>query len=212
MLLFSVLLWVLWGFKKQQKQLATIGCKLFFKTKNKKNYHKQNLINKMDNPLVTPDLGLIVWTTVVFCILLFLLAKFAWRPILNAVKQREQSIEEALNKAEEAKKEMAQLQSANEDLLKEARAERDEMLKEARTLKDKIIAEAKAKAGEDADRIIASARESIQHEKMAAVTELKNQVAVLSIEIAEKILKQELSSEAKQSSMISSVVDDIQLN
>ncbi len=166
----------------------------------------------MDNPLVTPDLGLIVWTTVVFCILLFLLAKFAWRPILNAVKQREQSIEEALNKAEEAKKEMAQLQSANEDLLKEARAERDEMLKEARTLKDKIIAEAKAKAGEDADRIIASARESIQHEKMAAVTELKNQVAVLSIEIAEKILKQELSSEAKQSSMISSVVDDIQLN
>lgn len=166
----------------------------------------------MDNPLVTPDLGLIVWTTVVFCILLFLLAKFAWRPILNAVKQREQSIEEALNKAEEAKKEMAQLQSANEDLLKEARAERDEMLKEARTLKDKIIAEARAKAGEDADRIIASARESIQHEKMAAVTELKNQVAVLSIEIAEKILKQELSSEAKQSSMISSVVDDIQLN
>ncbi|MDT8412724.1 MAG: F0F1 ATP synthase subunit B [Vicingaceae bacterium] len=166
----------------------------------------------MDNPLVTPDLGLIVWTTIVFCILLFLLAKFAWKPILNAVKQREQSIEEALNKAEDAKKEMAQLQSANEDLLKEARAERDEMLKEARTLKDKIIAEAKAKAGEDADRIIASARESIQHEKMAAVTELKNQVAVLSIEIAEKILKQELSSEAKQSSMISSVVDDIQLN
>ncbi|HEY9083800.1 MAG TPA: F0F1 ATP synthase subunit B [Vicingaceae bacterium] len=166
----------------------------------------------MDNPLVTPDLGLIVWTTVVFCILLFLLAKFAWRPILNAVKQREQSIEEALNKAEEAKKEMAQLQSANEDLLKEARVERDEMLKEARTLKDKIIAEAKAKASEDADRIIASARESIQHEKMAAVTELKNQVAILSIEIAEKILKQELSSEAKQSSMISSVVDDIQLN
>lgn len=166
----------------------------------------------MDNPLVTPDLGLIVWTTIVFCILMFLLAKFAWKPILNAVKQREKSIEEALNKAEEAKKEMAQLQSANEDLLKEARVERDEMLKEARTLKDKIIAEAKTKANEDAERIVASARESIQHEKMAAVTELKNQVAVLSIEIAEKILKQELSSEAKQSSMISSVVDDIQLN
>lgn len=166
----------------------------------------------MDNPLVTPDLGLIVWTTIVFCILLFLLAKFAWRPILNAVKQREQSIEEALNKAEEAKKEMAELVSANEDLLKEARIERDEMLKEARTLKDKIIAEAKSKANEDAERIVASARESIQHEKMAAVTELKNQVAVLSIEIAEKILKQELSSEAKQSSMISSVVNEIQLN
>lgn len=166
----------------------------------------------MDNPLVTPDIGLIVWTTIVFCILLFLLAKFAWKPILNAVKQREQSIEEALNKAEDAKKEMAELVSANEDLLKEARVERDEILKEARSLKDKIIAEAKTKASEDAERIVASARESIQHEKMAAVTELKNQVAVLSIEIAEKILKQELSSEAKQSSMISNVVDNIQLN
>lgn len=166
----------------------------------------------MDNPLVTPDLGLIVWTTVVFCILLFLLAKFAWKPILNAVNQREKSIEEALNKAEEAKKEMAELKSANEDLLKEARAQRDEMLKEARTLKDKIIAEAKAKANEDAERIIASAKESIQHEKMAAVTELKNQVANLSIEIAEKILKQELSNETKQASMIDNVVENIQLN
>lgn len=166
----------------------------------------------MDNPLVTPDLGLIVWTTVVFCILLFLLAKFAWKPILNAVNQREKSIEEALNKAEEAKKEMAELKSANEDLLKEARAQRDEMLKEARTLKDKIIAEAKAKANEDAERIIASAKESIQHEKMAAVTELKNQVANLSIEIAEKILKQELSNETKQASMLDNVVENIQLN
>lgn len=166
----------------------------------------------MDNPLVTPDLGLIVWTTVVFCILLFLLAKFAWKPILKAVNQREQSIEEALNKAEEAKKEMAQLVSANEDLLKEARAERDEMLKEARVLKDKIVAEAKAKANEDAERIIESAKESIQHEKMAAVTELKNQVAKLSIEIAEKILNQELSNETKQASMIDNVVENIQLN
>jgi F-type H+-transporting ATPase subunit b len=166
----------------------------------------------MDNPLVTPDLGLIVWTTVVFCILLFLLAKFAWKPILKAVNQREQSIEEALNKAEEAKKEMAQLVSANEDLLKEARAERDEMLKEARVLKDKIVAEAKAKANEDAERIIESAKESIQHEKMAAVTELKNQVAKLSIEIAEKILNQELSNDTKQASMIDNVVENIQLN
>lgn len=166
----------------------------------------------MDNPLVTPDLGLIFWTTIVFCILLFLLAKFAWKPILSAINQREKSIEEALNKAEDAKLEMANLISANEDLLKEARAERDEMLKEARALKDKIIAEAKTKASEDAERIVASARESIQHEKMAAVTELKNQVAVLSIEIAEKILKQELSSEGKQSLLIKSVVDNIQLN
>lgn len=158
------------------------------------------------------SVGLFFWQTLLFLVLLFLLKKYAWKPILNAVNEREKSIEDALNKAEEAKKEMAELVSANEDLLKEARVERDEILKEARTLKDKIIAEAKTKANEDAERIVASARESIQHEKMAAVTELKNQVAVLSIEIAEKILKQELSSEAKQSSMISSVVNEIQLN
>ncbi|KJS07671.1 MAG: ATP F0F1 synthase subunit B [Flavobacteriales bacterium BRH_c54] len=158
------------------------------------------------------SVGLFFWQTLLFLVLLFLLKKYAWKPILNAVNEREKSIEDALNKAEEAKKEMAELKSANEDLLKEARVERDEILKEARTLKDKIIAEAKTKANEDAERIVASARESIQHEKMAAVTELKNQVAVLSIEIAEKILKQELSSEAKQSSMISSVVNEIQLN
>lgn len=158
------------------------------------------------------SVGLFFWQTLLFLVLLFLLKKYAWKPILNAVNEREKSIEDALNKAEEAKKEMAELVSANEDLLKEARVERDEILKEARSLKDKIIAEAKAKANEDAERIVASARESIQHEKMAAVTELKNQVAVLSIEIAEKILKQELSSEAKQSSMISSVVNEIQLN
>lgn len=166
----------------------------------------------MDNPLVTPDLGLIVWTTLVFCILFFLLAKFAWKPILNAVNEREKSIEEALNKAEEAKVEMAKLVSANDDLLKQARIERDEMLKEARVMKDKLISEAKNKANEDADRIIASARESIQYEKMAAVTELKNQVAILSVEIAEKILKEELSSSAKQEALINSVVDDIHLN
>lgn len=158
------------------------------------------------------SVGLFFWQTLLFLVLLFLLKKYAWKPILNAVNEREKSIEDALNKAEEAKKEMAELVSANEDLLKEARVERDEILKEARSLKDKIIAEAKSKANEDAERIVASARESIQHEKMAAVTELKNQVAVLSIEIAEKILKQELSSEAKQSSMISSVVNEIQLN
>jgi F-type H+-transporting ATPase subunit b len=145
-------------------------------------------------------------------VLLFLLKKYAWKPILNAVNEREKSIEEALNKAEEAKIQMAELVSANEDLLKQARIERDEMLKEARVMKDKLISEAKNKANEDADRIIASARESIQHEKMAAVTELKNQVAILSVEIAEKILKEELSSTSKQEALINSVVDDIHLN
>lgn len=158
------------------------------------------------------SVGLFFWQTLLFLTLLFLLKKYAWKPILNAVNEREKSIEEALNKAEDAKKEMAELKSANEDLLKQARIERDEMLKDARVMKDKIVAEAKAKANEDAERIITSARESIQHEKMAAVTELKNQVALLSVEIAEKILKEELSSTSKQESLISSVVDDIHLN
>lgn len=166
----------------------------------------------MDNPLVTPELGLIVWTTLVFCILFFLLAKFAWRPILKAVKDREASIEEALNAAENAKEEMATMKADNEKLLNEARLERDEMLKEARETKDNIVAEAKNTAKQEADKIIVAARESIQHEKMAAIAELKSQVAHLSIEIAERILKDELSSDDKQKTIIDNVVKDINLN
>ena len=166
----------------------------------------------MDNPLVTPELGLIVWTTLVFCILFFLLAKFAWRPILKVVKEREESIEEALKSAEEARLKLAELKVDNQELVNEARAERDAILKEARALKDGILVEAKATASAEADKIVAAARESIQHEKMAAITDLKNQVAVLSIEIAEKILKDELSSADKQKALIDNVVKDISLN
>jgi len=158
------------------------------------------------------SVGLFFWQTILFVVLLFLLRKFAWKPILNAVNEREKSIEDALNSAEEAKKKMAELKSSNEELLNKARAERDEMLKEAREMKDKIVAEAKTSAAQQADKIIADARESIQHEKMAAITELKNQVAVLSIEIAEKILKDELSSGDKQKAIIDNVVKEINLN
>ena len=166
----------------------------------------------MDNPLVTPEIGMLVWTTVVFLLLMFLLTKYAWKPILKAVKEREQSIEDALNAAEDAKRQMAELKSNNEDLLNKAREERDAMLKEAREMKDKMVAEAKTNANAQAEKIVAEARESIQHEKMAAITELKNQVAVLSIEIAEKILKEELSSADKQKAIIDNVVKDISLN
>ena len=166
----------------------------------------------MNNPLVTPELGLIVWTTLVFCILFFLLAKFAWKPILKAVKDREASIEDALGLAEQTKKEMKELSANNEVLLNKARAERDEMLKEARTVKDKMIFEAKALANTEAERIITSAKEAIQNEKLAAITDLKNQVATLSIEIAEKILKQELTTAEKQRSLIDSAVSEINLN
>ena len=166
----------------------------------------------MNNPLVTPELGLIVWTTLVFCILFFLLAKFAWKPILKAVKDREASIEDALLLAEKTKLEMAELSANNEVLLNQAREERDAMLKDARDVKDKMINEAKAIANTEAEKIIASAKESIQHEKLAAITELKNQVATLSIEIAEKILKQELATAEKQKSLIDTAVAEINLN
>ncbi|HRN40477.1 MAG TPA: F0F1 ATP synthase subunit B [Vicingus sp.] len=166
----------------------------------------------MNNPLVTPELGLIIWSTIVFCILFFLLAKYAWKPILKAVKEREASIENALNAAEQAKKEMQELSANNEVLLNQARAERDEMLKDARAVKDKMISEAKVTANAEAERIIASAKEAIQHEKLAAITELKNQVATLSIEIAEKIIKQELSTAEKQKSLIDNAVSEINLN
>ena len=166
----------------------------------------------MDNPLVTPEIGMLFWTALVFLLLMFILTKYAWKPILKAVKERNASIEEALESANEAKLAMAELKSDNEALLNEARAERDEMLKEARDIKDKVISDAKGIANDEAAKIVSAARESIQHEKMAAVTELKNQVAILSIEIAEKILKDELSSADKQKAIIDNVVKDINLN
>tara|TARA_B100000809_G_scaffold256877_1_gene297507 strand:+ start:6824 stop:7324 length:501 start_codon:yes stop_codon:yes gene_type:complete len=156
--------------------------------------------------------GLFLWQTIIFIVLIFALKKFAWKPILTAVDDREKSIEAALESAEEAKAQMTALKSDNEALLNEARIERDAMLKEAREIKDGIVADAKAIANKESEKIIASARESIQHEKMAAITELKNQVATLSIEIAEKILKDELSSADKQKAIIDNVVKDINLN
>lgn len=162
--------------------------------------------------LVTPSFGLIVWTTVTFLILLFLLAKFAWKPILNAVKEREESIENALNSAAKAREEMQQLKSDNEKILIEARQERDAMLKEARQMKDQMITEAKEKASEESQRLIVQAREQIENEKMRAVTDLKNLVGQMSIEIAEKILLEELSNKDKQQELIQNQLNDFKLN
>lgn len=162
--------------------------------------------------LVKPSIGLIFWMVVSFSIILFLLKKFAWGPILGMIKEREDSITAALSAAENAKAEMKSLKSENEKILAQARAERDELLKEAREIKDKIIAEAKHTATAEGERLLKAARENIQNEKMAAVTELKNQVAVLSIEIAEKILKTELSSDEKQKSLVKNLLQDVNLN
>ncbi len=162
--------------------------------------------------LVIPSIGLIFWTSLVFIILLFLLGKFAWKPILKSVKERETKIETALEASEKAREEMAALKSQNEDLRKEALVERDTLLKEAREMKDKIVAEAKNTAKEEGERIIESAREVIKNEKMAAVTEIKNQVAALSIEIAEKIVKEKLSTDEKQKTLVDGLVKEINLN
>ena len=162
--------------------------------------------------LVKPSIGLIFWMAVSFSIILFLLKKFAWKPILGMIKEREESIENALAAAEKAKEEMKALQSNNERILAEARAERDALLKEAREMKDKMIAEAKTTATKEGERLLAIARENIQNEKMAAITELKNQVATLSIEIAEKILKSELSSDEKQKTLVNTLLKDVNLN
>ena len=162
--------------------------------------------------LVTPDIGLAIWSSVAFLILLLLLRKFAWGPILTAVNSREDSIANALKAAEQAREEMKNLQADNDRILQEARAERDQMLKEAREIKEGIIAEAKEKASEEASRLIATAQEAIHHEKMAAITDLKNQVADLSIEVAEKVLTRELSSENRQEEFVKSLVGEIKPN
>jgi F-type H+-transporting ATPase subunit b len=162
--------------------------------------------------LVTPDIGLLFWMLVSFGIVLFLLRKFAWKPILASLKSREENISEALNTAKRAKEEMASLKADNEKLLQQARAERDAMLKEARDTKDAIISESKSKAQAEANKIMASARETINTEKNAAIAELKNQVASMSIDIAEKILRQELSRDEKQKSLMENLMRDVPLN
>ncbi len=162
--------------------------------------------------LVTPEIGLIFWTTVVFSLLLVVLKKYAWKPILSAVDERNKSIEDALKAADKAKEEMLSLNADNERILMEAKKERDILLKEGREIKDSIIAEAKDKAKVDAEKILTTAKEQIINEKMKAITELKNQVANLSIEIAEKILKSELQDLNKQKELVTTAIANKDLN
>ena len=162
--------------------------------------------------LVTPGIGLMFWTCIVFVLLLVLLKKFAWKPILDAVDERNESIDNALKAAEKAKEEMAALNADNERILIEAKKERDLLLKEAREIKENIIAEAKGIAISEADKIIISAKEQINNDKMKAITELKNQVAELSIEMTEKILKSELSDLQKQRELVSSALETRKIN
>jgi F-type H+-transporting ATPase subunit b len=162
--------------------------------------------------LVTPNPGTIFWMVIIFGILLFILRKFAWKPILNALKEREESIANALNSAEEAKKEVAGLKADNEKIIAEARKEKDIILKEAREIKEKIISEAKEKAGLETKKSIELAREQIRSEKTAAINDIKKQVAELSLMIAEKVIKKELGNKGEQEKMVDGLIDDIKLN
>jgi len=162
--------------------------------------------------LITPEIGLIVWQTVVFVILLLVLAKFAWKPILNIVQDREDSINESLESAEKARLEMENLKANNEKLLKEAREERDAMIKEARQIKEGMIADASKEAEEKANAIISRAQKSIEAEKQSAMAEIKAQVASLSIEIAEKVVQRELNNKEDQMKLVDGMLDNVKLN
>ena len=162
--------------------------------------------------LILPDLGLLFWTGIVFCLLLFLLAKFAWKPILNAVNAREQKISEALELAVKTQTEMKALKAENDQILKEARAERDSILKEAKEAANHMIEEAKSKSKVEAQKIVESARMNINSEKAAAIAEIKTHVATLAVEIAEKVVRGELASDEKQKALAEKLAGDIQMN
>ncbi len=162
--------------------------------------------------LLIPDLGYFVWGLIIFLILLLVLAKYAWKPIINMLNEREKNIEGAIAQAEKIKAEMAQLQNENEALLAKAREERAQLMKEARETKEKIISEAKDQAKIEAGKIIADSQLAIEAQKMAAITDVKNEVGKLVIEVSEKILKQELSAGNKQEDYINKMVDAIKFN
>jgi F-type H+-transporting ATPase subunit b len=162
--------------------------------------------------LVTPDVGLIFWSTLFFIILLVVLGKFAWPAILSAIKARNENIRNALDAAERAKEEMTKLKADNEKILAEAKAERDALLREAKEVKEKIIAEAKEQASLEAKKLVQGARESIKSEKAAAINDLKKQVAGLSVDIAEKLLRTRLKETKAQKEMVSKMIKEADLN
>ncbi|MBR5434595.1 MAG: F0F1 ATP synthase subunit B [Bacteroidales bacterium] len=162
--------------------------------------------------LVTPGIGLVFWTTITFLLVVFLLIKFAWKPVLGMINERNKSIEDALKLAETTKAEMAKLQADNERIIAEARKERDNLLKEAREMKDQMIAQAKTEASAEANKIMAAAKVSIENEKNQAMQDLKNQVAALSFEIAEKVIGKELENKKVSDEIIAESIKNLKFN
>lgn len=165
----------------------------------------------MDKLINDFSFGLFFWQLAILIVLIFLLKKFAWKPILDSLNSREEGIKNALDSAEKARKEMQNLNADNEKLLQEARLQRDSLLKEARELKEKIVTEASSEAQEKADKIVAQAQVTIQNEKNAALADIKNQVAELSIQIAEKVIRKELSSSEQQYRLVEEMLEDVTL-
>ncbi len=162
--------------------------------------------------LLTPSIGNIFWTAVVFLILVLLLGKFAWGPILSAVRTRENNIQDALNQAKLAKKEMENLKADNERIIREAKLERDSILKEAREIKEKMVTDAKDVAKAEGEKMIAAAKQSIEAEKNAAMADIKNQIGALSVGIAESILKQKLDNSEAQNELVQNYINNSNLN
>jgi F-type H+-transporting ATPase subunit b len=162
--------------------------------------------------LVTPSIGLVFWSTLAFGILFFFLGKFAWKPIMKTLQEREDSIDEALKSAEIARLQLETLKTDNQRLLNEARAERDKMLKEASEIKDQILAKAKSDAKSEGDKMIMSAKEAIENEKVNAMNHLKTQVAILTVDLAEKILRKKMEDRSQQESFINENLKNITLN
>ncbi len=165
-----------------------------------------------DFSVIKPDFGLLFWTALIFILFLVILGKFAFRPIMEGLKKREQDIQNSLDEARRAREEMARMKAENEELLAQAREERAQILKEAKEAKDRLIAEAKEKAKEEAKKIVANAKEQIENQKMAAIVELKNQIGKLSLEIAEKVIRKQLAGDKQQESFVEELVKDIKLN
>ncbi|MBS1496902.1 MAG: F0F1 ATP synthase subunit B [Bacteroidetes bacterium] len=162
--------------------------------------------------LLTPDLGLLLWTLIAFLVVLFILGKFAWPAIVKGLNDREKNIADSITSAEKVKLEMAQLKNDNEALLTQAREERSAMLKEAKEIKDKMINDAKDEAKIQAAKIISDAQASINQQKMAAMTDLKNQVGKLVVEVSEKVLRRELTNKADQEGYIRQLAEEVKLN
>lgn len=164
------------------------------------------------NSLTSPAIGTIFWAVLIFSIFFLVLAKYAWKPILSALKQRDDMIKGSLKAAEKARKEMVQLQSDNEAILRKAREEREDILREARDVRDKLIAEAKGRATQEAAKIVENAKVGIEREKTKALSEIHDQLATLSVEIASKLLGEKLSRTGEQEKLINKYLEDINLN